>query len=115
MNYDKDGWSGYGVGFCGFVPPGRAGALLADVGIVERHSESGEREESIRCVLDSLVGQRQALRRAGADEVSLAANGLAMAYWQQQLHRRPAPRGPRRPKPSVSHPRTLPWWPKSTS
>jgi hypothetical protein len=42
-------------------------------------------EARIRTLLDSLVHQRQELRRGGGDEAALEANRLAIVYWQQAL------------------------------
>jgi hypothetical protein len=42
----------------------------------------------IRAVLNSLVRERQALRRAGTDQAALEANRIAIVYWQQELSRR---------------------------
>jgi hypothetical protein len=47
-----------------------------------------ETEERIRGVLESLVSERQGLRRAGTDRAALEANRLAIVYWQQRLSHR---------------------------
>jgi hypothetical protein len=39
----------------------------------------------IRAIIDQLVQERQALRRAGADRMTLDANRRALAYWQLAL------------------------------
>ena len=44
-----------------------------------------ETEARIRAVLDSLVNERQELRRSGSDRATLEANRLAIVYWQQAL------------------------------
>ena len=44
-----------------------------------------ENEARIRAVLDSLVHERQELRRSGVDAAALEANRLAIVYWQQAL------------------------------
>jgi hypothetical protein len=48
-------------------------------------SENGVGETRIRALLDSLVAERQDLRRAGVDHATLEANRLAIVYWQQAL------------------------------
>jgi hypothetical protein len=42
-------------------------------------------EDRIRVVLDSLVRERQALRRNGSDRAALEANTIGIIYWQQEL------------------------------
>ena len=51
-------------------------------------SVNGSEEEPIRAVLESLVQERQALRRVGADRAALEANRLAIVYWQHALAER---------------------------
>jgi len=45
-------------------------------------------EADIRRVLESLVLERQALRRDGAERAALEANRLAIVYWQHALAER---------------------------
>jgi hypothetical protein len=45
-------------------------------------------EDAIRGVLDSLVRERQELRRRGVDRNLLEANRRAIVYWQQELSKR---------------------------
>ena len=45
-------------------------------------------EELIHGVINSLVRERQDLRRHNGDRALLEANRLAIVYWQQQLARR---------------------------
>ena len=45
-------------------------------------------EDRIRVVLDSLVRERQELRRRGTDQPALEANRVGIIYWQQELSRR---------------------------
>ena len=40
---------------------------------------------NIRAIIDQLVQERQALRTAGADRMTLDANRRALAYWQLAL------------------------------
>ena len=41
-------------------------------------------------VINALVGERQELRRTGADKPLLEANRVAIVYWQQRLGERAA-------------------------
>ncbi len=41
--------------------------------------------DRIRGILNSLVLERQALRRFGTDHAALEANRLAIVYWQQEF------------------------------
>ena len=59
-------------------------------------SVPGVDDDPIRAVLESLVQERQALRRAGADQAALEANRIAIVYWQHALAERLSLR-PRRP------------------
>jgi hypothetical protein len=45
-------------------------------------------EERIRLVLNSLVRERQELRRRGTDQAALEANRVGIIYWQQELSKR---------------------------
>jgi hypothetical protein len=45
-------------------------------------------EDRIRQVLNSLVRERQELRRRGTDRATLEANRIAIVYWQQELSKR---------------------------
>ena len=45
-------------------------------------------EDRIRGVLNSLVRERQELRRRGTDRATLEANRIAIVYWQQELSKR---------------------------
>jgi len=49
---------------------------------------AGETEAQIRAVLESLVQERQDLRRNGGDQAALEANRLAIVYWQRALAER---------------------------
>jgi hypothetical protein len=42
-------------------------------------------EDRIRVVLDSLVRERQGLRRRGSDRAALEANTIGIIYWQREL------------------------------
>jgi hypothetical protein len=42
-------------------------------------------EDRIRVVLDSLVRERQSLRRRGSDPAALEANTIGIIYWQREL------------------------------
>lgn len=48
-------------------------------------AQDHDAEASIHAVLNSLVLERQELRRAGADEEALEANRIAIVYWQRRL------------------------------
>jgi hypothetical protein len=43
--------------------------------------------EDARAILRELIRQRAQLRREGADPQTLAANRLAIVYWQTELTR----------------------------
>jgi hypothetical protein len=43
--------------------------------------------ERARKILNALILERRDLRSSGADQATLEANRLALAYWQRQLSR----------------------------
>ena len=45
------------------------------------------RERAIRDILASLISERRRLEHEAAAQDALAANRLAIAYWQQELER----------------------------
>lgn len=51
-------------------------------------AQQAHTEDRIRTVLDSLVGERQELRRRGTDPAALEANRIGIVYWQQELSKR---------------------------
>jgi hypothetical protein len=67
---------------------------------VSTHSDQYDTSDRIRRVLDSLVQERQELRRRNTDPAALEANRLAIVYWQQELSKRLI-------KPAAVHPESL--------
>ena len=55
--------------------------------------------DRIRVVLDSLVRERQELRRRGTDRAALEANRMGIIYWQRELSKRLA--GPAFAQPTL--------------
>jgi hypothetical protein len=58
------------------------------VGVSAAAAQQPEGEELIHNVLNSLVRERQDLRRRDGDRALLEANRLAIVYWQHELARR---------------------------